>query len=40
MNEKALKKILNIFSEEVLPLTKKGVVKGSKVFGAAIIKKK
>ena len=39
MDEKALKKILNIFSEEVLPLTEKGVVKGSKIFGAAIIKK-
>ena len=39
MNEKALEKILNIFSKEVLPLTEKGVAKGSKVFGAAIIKK-
>ena len=39
MNEKALKKILDIFSNEVLPLTIKGVDKGSKIFGAAIIKK-
>ena len=39
MNEKALKKILNIFKKEVLPLTKQGVAKGSKIFGAAIIKK-
>ena len=40
MNEKALEKILNIFSKEVLPLTEQGVAKGSKIFGAAIIKKK
>ena len=39
MNEKALKKILNIFLKEVLPLTEIGVAKGSKIFGAAIIKK-
>ena len=39
MNEKALKKILNIFLREVLPLTEIGVAKGSKIFGAAIIKK-
>ena len=39
MNEKTLEKILNIFSNEVLPLTEKGVAKGSKIFGAAIIKK-
>ena len=39
MNEKALEKILNIFLNEVLPLTEKGVAKGSKIFGAAIIKK-
>ena len=39
MNEKALEKILNIFLKEVLPLTAKGVAKGSKIFGAAIIKK-
>ena len=40
MNEKALEKILNIFLKEVLPLTESGVAKGSKIFGAAIIKKK
>ena len=39
MNEKALEKILNIFLKEILPLTEKGVSKGSKIFGAAIIKK-
>ena len=31
--------LLNIFSKEVLPLTEQGVAKGSKIFGAAIIKK-
>ena len=39
MNEKALETILNVFLKEVLPLTEKGVAKGSKVFGAAIIRK-
>ena len=39
MNEKTLEKILNVFLNEVLPLTEKGVAKGSKIFGAAIIKK-
>ena len=39
MNEKALETILNIFLNEVLPLTEKGVARGSKIFGAAIIKK-
>ena len=39
MDDKALEKILNIFSKEVLPLTEQGVAKGSKIFGAAIIKK-
>ena len=39
MNEKALETILNVFLKEVLPLTEMGVAKGSKVFGAAIIKK-
>ena len=39
MNEKALEKILNIFLKKVLPLTEKGVARGSKIFGAAIIKK-
>ena len=39
MNEKALETILNVSLKEVLPLTEKGVAKGSKIFGAAIIKK-
>ena len=39
MNEKGLEKILNIFSKEILPLTEQGVARGSKIFGAAIIKK-
>ena len=40
MNEKTLEKLLNIFLNEVLPLTERGVAKGNKIFGAAIIKKK
>ena len=39
MNEKTLENLLNIFLNEVLPLTEKGVEKGNKIFGAAIIKK-
>ena len=39
MDEKALDKILNVFLNEILPLTEKGVAKGNKIFGAAIIKK-
>ena len=39
MSEKALEKFLDIFIEEILPLTKKGVDKGNKIFGAAILKK-
>jgi tRNA(Arg) A34 adenosine deaminase TadA len=39
MDEKALEKILSVFLNEVLPLTEKGVAKGNKVFGAAIVKK-
>ena len=39
MDEKTLEKLLNIFLNEVLPLTEKGVAKGNKIFGAAIIKK-
>ncbi|MDA9647614.1 nucleoside deaminase [Candidatus Pelagibacter sp.] len=39
MNEKTLEKLLNIFLNEVLPLTEKSIVKGNKIFGAAIIKK-
>ena len=39
MSEKALEKFLDIFIEEILPLTEKGVDKGNKIFGAAILKK-
>ena len=39
MNEKALEKFLNVFVKEILPLTEKGVKKGNKIFGAAILKK-
>ncbi len=39
MDEKTLEKLLNIFLNKVLPLTEKGVAKGNKIFGAAIIKK-
>ncbi len=39
MNEKDLNKILNVFLNEVLPVTERGVAKGSKIFGAAIVKK-
>ena len=39
MDEITLEKLINIFLNEVLPLTEKGVVKGNKIFGAAIIKK-
>ena len=39
MDEITLEKLINIFLNEVLPLTEKGVAKGNKIFGAAIIKK-
>ena len=39
MSEKALEKFLNVFIKEILPLTEKGVKKGNKIFGAAILKK-
>ena len=39
MSEKALEKFLNVFVKEILPLTEKGVKKGNKIFGAAILKK-
>ena len=39
MDEKTLERLVNIFLSEILPLTKKGVAKGNKIFGAAIIKK-
>ena len=35
-----LKKILNVFDNELLSLTEKGVSKGNKIFGAFILKKK
>ena len=39
MSEKALEKFLDIFINEILPLTEQGVDKGNKIFGAAILKK-
>ena len=39
MNEILLDKFLNIFKNDILPLTIKGVDLGNKIFGAAIIKK-
>ena len=39
MSEKVLEKFLDIFNKEILPLTEKGVNKGNKIFGAAILKK-
>ncbi|MDA9663084.1 nucleoside deaminase [bacterium] len=40
MKEKLLEKSLDIFTKEILPITEKGVSKGNKIFGAAILKKK
>ena len=40
MTEKLLEKSLDIFTKEILPITEKGVIKGNKIFGAAILKKK
>ena len=40
MTEKLLEKCLDIFTKEILPITEKGVSKGNKIFGAAILKKK
>ena len=40
MSEKLLEKFLDIFIKEILPLTEKGVDRGNKIFGAAILKKK
>ena len=40
MMEKLLEKSLDIFTKEILPITEKGVSKGNKIFGAAILKKK
>ena len=39
MTEKLIEKFLDIFIKEILPLTEKGVRKGNKIFGAAILKK-
>ena len=39
MNEMLLDKFLNIFRNNILPLTIKGVEAGNKIFGAAIINK-
>ena len=39
MTEKALERFLDIFKKEILPLTKKGVDEGNKIFGAAILRK-
>ncbi len=39
MNEILLKKFLDIFKNDILPLTVKGVDTGNKIFGAAIINK-
>ena len=40
MTEKLLERCLDIFTKEILPITEKGVSKGNKIFGAAILKKK
>tara|TARA_B100001540_G_C15689222_1_gene588476 strand:- start:376 stop:966 length:591 start_codon:yes stop_codon:yes gene_type:complete len=39
MSEILLNKFVDIFKNDILPLTLKGVDKGNKIFGAAIIKK-
>ena len=39
MTEILLDKFLNVFNNNILPLTLKGVDSGNKIFGAAIIKK-
>ena len=39
MSEKAVEKFLDIFVNEILPLTEQGVDEGNKIFGAAILKK-
>ena len=39
MNEILLNKFLDVFKNDILPLTLKGVNSGNKIFGAAIIKK-
>ena len=39
MSEILLKKFLDVFNKEILPLTSKGVDLGNKIFGAAILNK-
>jgi len=39
MTEILLDKFLNVFNNNILPLTSKGVASGNKIFGAAIINK-
>tara|TARA_B100001123_G_scaffold390994_1_gene469028 strand:+ start:1696 stop:2286 length:591 start_codon:yes stop_codon:yes gene_type:complete len=39
MNDSLLKRFSDVFKENILPLTYKGVTLGNKIFGAAIIKK-
>jgi len=39
MSEILLNKFLDVFNNDILPLTSKGVDSGNKIFGAAIIKK-
>ncbi|SVA21029.1 uncharacterized protein METZ01_LOCUS73883 [marine metagenome] len=39
MTEILLNKFLDVFNNDILPLTSKGVDSGNKIFGAAIIKK-
>jgi tRNA(Arg) A34 adenosine deaminase TadA len=39
MTEILLDKFLNVFNNNILPLTSKGVDSGNKIFGAAILKK-
>ena len=38
-NEKLVDRLLAVMEKDVIPLTQKGVVKGNKVFGAAILRK-
>ena len=40
MSEILLNKFIDVFEDNILPLTTKGVGLGNKIFGAAIIKKK
>ncbi|MBW1650337.1 MAG: nucleoside deaminase [Deltaproteobacteria bacterium] len=38
--ENIIDRFLNVLSEDILPLTRKGVEQGNKIFGAAILEKK